>query len=147
RAIVLVFRGRAEIVESLDISIHSVSRHFPIPSVVRLDFYVRLPSKPLALSKRNVLRRDGHQCQYCGSRRGPFSIDHVLPRAHGGKDTWENLVCSCHGCNNKKGDRSPGEAGLVLNRKPRTPHHVAFIRHYVGVPDQRWRPYLFMDDQ
>jgi len=146
RAIVLVFRGRAEVVEELDSYIHTVSQLFPIPSVVRLGFYVRVPPKPLALSKRNVLKRDEHQCQYCGTKRGPFTIDHILPRSLGGKDTWENLVCACNSCNNKKGDRSPHEAGLALRKKPRTPHHVAFIRHYVGVPDERWRPYLFMDD-
>lgn len=146
RAIVLVFRGRAEVVETLDTYIHTVDNAFPIPSVVRLGFYVRVPPKPLALTKRNVLKRDGFQCQYCGTNRGPFTIDHVVPRAHGGRDTWENLVCACHRCNNQKGDQTPAEAGLVLMRKPRSPNHVTFIRHYVGVPDVRWRPYLFMDD-
>lgn len=146
RAIVLVFRGRAEVVEVLDTCIRTVSRAFPIPSVVRLGVYVRVPPKPLALSKRNVLKRDGHQCQYCGTKRGPFTIDHIEPRSQGGKDTWENLVCACHSCNNKKGDRVPGQVGMALIRKPRSPHHVTFIRHYVGVPDERWRPYLFMDD-
>jgi 5-methylcytosine-specific restriction endonuclease McrA len=146
RAIVLVFRGRAEVVEALEAQIRTVSQSFPIPSVVRLGVYVRVRPKPLALSKRNVLKRDGHQCQYCGTTRGPFTIDHIHPRSLGGRDTWENLVCACHGCNNKKGDRTPHGAGLALKRKPRSPNQVTFIRHYVGVPDKRWRPYLFMDD-
>ena len=146
RAIVLVFRGRAEIVEELDTRIHTVTDSFPIPSVVRLAVYVRIAPKPLSLSKRNVLKRDAFQCQYCGTRRGPFTIDHVVPRSLGGRDSWENLVCACHKCNNDKGDRTPTEADLSLMRKPRSPNHVTFIRHYVGVPDKRWRPYLFMDD-
>ena len=146
RAIILVFRERAEVVEELDSRIHTVANSFPVPSVVRLAVYVRVPPKPLALTKRNILKRDGFQCQYCATRRGPFTIDHVVPRSNNGRDSWENLVCACHRCNNRKGDRTPTEAGWVLMLKPRSPNHVTFISHYIGVPDRRWRPYLFMDD-
>ena len=65
RAIILVFRGCAEVIESLDMCIRSVSEQFPVPSVVRLGIYVRIAPKQLALSKKNILKRDGHQCQYC----------------------------------------------------------------------------------
>jgi 5-methylcytosine-specific restriction endonuclease McrA len=145
RAIVLVYRGRAEIVEALDLTIHTVSKKFPVPSVVRLGLYVRVPPKPMTLSKRNVLKRDGFQCQYCGTRSGPMTVDHVVPRTRGGRDTWENMVCACLKCNNRKGDRTPEQAGTKLLRRPRLPNHVTFIKHFVGVPDRRWRPYLFMD--
>lgn len=145
RAVVLVFRGRAEVVESLDIFIRSVSKQFPVPSVVRLDFYVRIPSKPLALTKRNILKRDGNQCQYCGTRRSRMTVDHVIPRTLGGKESWENLVCACVYCNNQKGNHSLEQAGLCLLRRPRLPNNIMFIRHFFGVPDRRWRPYLFMD--
>ena len=145
RAIVLVFRGRAQVVESLDISIRSISRAFPVPSVVRLDFYVRIPPKPLSLTKRNVLKRDGFQCQYCSTRSAPMTVDHVLPKTQGGRDTWENMVCACLTCNNRKGNRTPEQAGIALARRPRLPNHVTFIRHFIGVADQKWRPYLFMD--
>ena len=134
-----------EVVEALDISIRSVSAQFPVPSVVRLDFYIRVPPKPLALTKRNILKRDGNQCQYCGTRRGRMTVDHVVPRTLGGKESWENLVCACVHCNNRKGNRSPEQTGLSLLRRPRLPNNVTFIRHFVGVPDRRWRPYLFMD--
>ncbi|MDA0747060.1 MAG: HNH endonuclease [bacterium] len=145
RAIVLVFRGRAEIIESMDFCIRSVTEQFPVPSVVRLALYVRIAPKQLALSKKNVLKRDGHQCQYCGTRKGPMTVDHVRPRTLGGKDTWENLVCACLACNNRKSDRAPEQAGLELLRRPRKPNHVTFISHLIGVSDNRWRPYLFMD--
>jgi len=145
RAIVLVFRGRAEVVEACEENVRSVSKAFPVPSVVRLDFYVRVPPKPLTLSKRNVLKRDSFQCQYCGTRTGPMTVDHVLPKTRGGQDTWGNMVCACPKCNNWKGDRTPEQAGVKLARRPRLPNHVTFIRRFVGVPDQRWRPYLFMD--
>ncbi len=146
RAIILIFRGRAEIVEALeDLSLRSVSSLYPVPSVVRLDIYLRIPPKPLALTKRNVLKRDGNQCQYCGTKRAKLTVDHVIPRTRGGKDSWENLVCACQRCNNLKGNRTVEQVGLKMIRKPRRPNHVTFIRHFVGVPDQRWRPYLFMD--
>jgi len=146
RAIVLIFRGRAQVVEELDdLCVRSVASEFPVPSVVRLDFYVRIPPKPLALTKRNILKRDGYQCQYCGTKRGPFTVDHVVPKTRGGRDTWGNLVCACHRCNNRKGSRTPEQAQLPLKRKPHSPNNVTFIRHLIGVPDERWRPYLFME--
>lgn len=145
RAIVLVFLGKAEVVERYDLMVHSVSTSFPIPSVVRLDLYVQVPHKKIILSKRNILRRDGHRCQYCGNKRGPMTVDHVVPRTQGGTDTWENLVCACVACNNRKGHRTPEQAGLSLLRRPRKPSTVAFIRHFVGVSDHRWKPYLFME--
>ena len=73
------------------------------------------------------------------------ALDHVIPKTQGGRDTWENLVCACVKCNNRKGDRSPEQSGMALVRKPRLPNSAAFIRHFIGVPDKRWRPYLFMD--
>jgi 5-methylcytosine-specific restriction endonuclease McrA len=65
--------------------------------------------------------------------------------SRGGEDTWENLVCACVQCNNRKGDRTPEEAGMPLRRCPRRPNHVTFIRHVVGTLDERWKPYLFLN--
>ena len=145
RAIVLVFRGRAEVIESLDLTLRTVSDRFPVPSVVRLVLYVRVSPKSFALSKRNIMKRDGYQCQYCGTKQGPMTVDHVIPKTVGGRDTWENLVCACVRCNNVKGDRLPEKAGVRLLRRPRRPNNALFISHFVGIPDTRWRPYLFMD--
>jgi 5-methylcytosine-specific restriction endonuclease McrA len=74
----------------------------------------------------------------------PLTVDHVIPRSRGGEDTWENLVCACIKCNNKKGDRTPEEAGMKLLRKPMKPNPILFIRHFVGEIDKKWEPYLFM---
>jgi len=145
RAIIMLFLGKAEVVEKDDLVIHSVSMSMPLPSVVRLGLYVRVPSRNIVLSKRNIIKRDGHQCQYCGKREGPMTIDHVIPKSFGGKDSWENLVCACIECNNKKGHRTPEQSGLKLLRKPRKPNNITFIRQFVGVSDHRWKPYLFMD--
>ena len=91
------------------------------------------------------IRRDGHRCQYCGRPDLSLTVDHIVPVSRGGEDTWENLVCACVACNNKKGDRTPDGARMPLRRKPMRPNHVTFIRHFVGTLDERWKPYLFLN--
>lgn len=145
RALILMFRGKAEAVESADRVVHTVSQRFPAPSVVRLDRYINAPRRRVVLSKRNILKRDNHQCQYCGKAERKMTIDHVIPRKFDGPETWENLVAACTGCNSKKGDRRLEQAGLSLIRKPRRPNNVSFIRNFIGIGDNRWRPYLFAD--
>lgn len=146
RAVVLVFLGKAEIVENSDgIRVHSVTDSWPLPSVVRLGAYIRVPQKRILLSRKNILKRDGHRCMYCGTTHGRMSVDHILPKLRGGTDTWENLVCACHKCNNKKGNRTPEEANMPLLGKARRPNHITFIQQFIGIKDKRWRPYLFLD--
>jgi 5-methylcytosine-specific restriction endonuclease McrA len=145
RALVLMFRGKAQAVESADEVIRTVARNFPAPSVVRLDRYVNAPRRRVVLSKRNVLKRDSHQCQYCGNVERKMTIDHVIPRKLDGPETWENLVTACANCNARKGDRHLEQVGLNLIRKPRRPNNVSFIRNFIGVNDNRWKPYLFAD--
>jgi 5-methylcytosine-specific restriction endonuclease McrA len=146
RALVLLFQGKAELVEKADgLKVRTVNRSFALPSVVRMWEYKRVPYKRIMMSRKNILLRDGHRCQYCGSRKGPMTIDHVVPRNKHGLDTWENLVTACVRCNNRKGNRTPDQAGMRLLRNPVRPSYVAFIQRHVGVTDQRWRPYLFMD--
>ena len=145
RALLLILRGKAEAVEGMNEVIHSVSQEYPVPSVVRLGRYIRAPRRRVVLSKRNILKRDNHQCQYCGSKEGKLTVDHIVPRTKGGQGTWENLVCACALCNNKKGEHQPEQVGLVLRSKPKRPNNVSFIRNFVGIDDQRWKPYLFID--
>lgn len=145
RAVVLVVLGKAEIVERYDSEVRSVSRVVPLPSVVRLCVYIRAPRPEVALTRRNVLKRDGYRCQYCGTRRGPMTTDHVVPRSLGGGDAWTNLVCACVRCNNRKGNRTPEQADMRLARPPRRPHRYTQITFTTPIPDRRWRPYLFLD--
>lgn len=72
-----------------------------------------------------------------------MTADHVVPKSMGGKDTWENMVCACLECNNRKGDRLPEQAGMKLIRKPRRPHHLTFILNSLGRIDAQWRPFLY----
>ena len=145
RALILIFRGKAHSVETADEVVRSVYEDFPIPSVVRLQRYIHAPRRRVVLSKRNILKRDNHQCQYCGSSDKKLTIDHIVPRKIGGQETWENLVCACVACNNKKGDYKPEQIGLRLQRKPKRPNNISFIRDFIGISDQRWKPYLFID--
>ena len=145
RALILIFRGKAHAVELADEIIRSVAQEFPVPSVVRLELYIHAPRRRVVLSKRNILKRDNHQCQYCGATDKKLTLDHIIPRKFGGQETWENLVCACVACNNKKGDYRPDQVGLQLLRKPKRPNNVSFIRNFIGISDQCWKPYLFID--
>ena len=145
RAVVLIHLRKAEVVESYNGRfIRSPSVRYPWPSIVRLKFYVRVPYRRIGLSRKNILRRDGFRCQYCSSR-DDLTVDHILPKSRGGRDTWENLVAACTRCNNRKGNRTPEEANMHLHRKPFRPSHVMFIRDFVGTLDDTWKPYLFLD--
>jgi 5-methylcytosine-specific restriction endonuclease McrA len=144
RALVLVLHRKADVVEALPGEVlRSAMAFHPWPSIVRLRQYVRVPYRQIMLTRKNVLRRDRFRCQYCGAR-DHLTIDHVLPRSRGGKDTWDNLVTACTGCNARKGCRTPEEAHMPLHRKPHRPSHVMFIRDYVGTLDDTWKPYLFL---
>ncbi len=146
RAIVMQLLGKVDVVETYDGKIvRSPNFSMPLPSVVRLSWYVKVPYKKVLLTRKNIIKRDQHTCQYCGDTRGPMTVDHVIPRRLGGKDEWENLVCACARCNNKKADQSPAQAGLKLKRRPRRPNHIAFIQSFVGICDDSWRQYLFLD--
>lgn len=147
RAIVMVFLGRAEIVDTYIESIRTVSETVPVPCVIRLTEFVRVPHHNVVLSRRNVLKRDGYQCQYCGSTKGPLTVDHIIPRRRGGEDTWENLVCACESCNSLKGDRALDQSELSLLRTPKAPTKIQFLQHFIGTGHQSWRPYLFLKSE
>lgn len=144
RAVVLILMRKAELVEAHpDRYVRSPSTRVPWPSIVRLKFFVSVPYKKVMLSRKNILRRDRFECQYCGSSRR-LTVDHVLPKSRGGRDRWDNLVAACVSCNNRKGNRTPEEAHMRLRRTPFRPSYVMFIRDYVGRMDERWKPYLFL---
>jgi 5-methylcytosine-specific restriction endonuclease McrA len=136
---------KAELVAGVEHrTIRSVSQSFPFPSVIRLRRYIHVPVKKVELSRKNILRRDGNRCQYCGTTKPPLTVDHVIPKSRGGTDTWENLVCACTKCNIRKGNRTPEEASMKLAKTPRRPTHVTFIRNVSADLDELWKPYLFV---
>ena len=127
RAIRLVVTGKAESLLDSDRQIHPTML---VPAVIRLVKAIRhLWRKKVPWSKANVHVRDKYICQYCNDPvpRNKATIDHVIPQAHGGKNTWENTVCSCFKCNNYKEDRTPDQANMTLNRQPIAPTIMEFI--------------------
>lgn len=116
--------------EDEDISwIKTVSVSIQVPKIIRLLFYENTPRWGVKFNRRNIFARDGNNCQYCGRKHpsSELSLDHVMPRARGGKATWTNIVCACTECNKRKGGRTPEEAGLRLVRKPFMPRHSPVI--------------------
>jgi len=144
KAIILILLQKAELVADKETrQIRSTSRSFPWPTVIRLKYYVNLPFKKIILSRKNILKRDGHKCAYCGRGDLPLTIDHVIPRSKNGEDSWENLVAACLPCNSKKGNRTPEEANLKLLNIPYKPNYIMFIKNSVSRLDASWKPFLF----
>ena len=149
RATVLLLKERAELLERSDELLHS--EHFDLqrPVVIRLRTYVRIPHDVhrRKITRKAVLARDAWTCQYCGSTRSGLTVDHVIPRSHGGRTCWENIVCSCIECNLQKGGRTPAQAGLKLLREPVRPKWTPLLR---GSPvkgaHRAWLPFLNLTD-
>ncbi len=143
RAHVLVWKGKAEVIESHDRPLRSASSAFIWPHVIRLLQYVRVPQAvKRRISRRALFARDGWRCVYCGSSGGRLTLDHVVPRSRGGDSVWENVVTACAPCNLRKGDRTLEEAAMTLPRQPHIPAPVLFIRLAAQRVPEVWRQYL-----
>ena len=137
----LLMKGKAEQIEHNGKLVYT---NLPVPTVIRLRSYVKIPYKEISLSRRNLLHRDNYTCQYCGDRRHDLTIDHIVPRSKGGTDSWENVVAACLKCNVKKGDRTPKEANMVMGTTPRRPpSHVYFeISKHAASGEFSWKKYV-----
>lgn len=125
--------------------IRTVRFDIAVPRIIRLLGYDRMPAQIVKLNRRNLFARDRNQCQYCGKTfpTNELSIDHVLPRAQDGGDSWENLVCSCIKCNARKGGRTPEEAHMHLIRKPLKPKRNPLISIRLGQDRySSWKAFL-----
>jgi 5-methylcytosine-specific restriction endonuclease McrA len=145
RAVVLLLTDKAIAVEEAEQQLHSERRTVPVPVVVKLTRYVKVPyAASVPLTRRAVFARDGGRCQYCSAPA--TSLDHVVPRSRGGAHTWENVVSACGRCNHVKADRGVAELGWRLRRPPVAPTGAAW--RVVGARrlDPRWRPFLGVDD-
>ena len=135
RAIALLVAGRAESLELGETqywTVRSAHLNLQVPEYIRLlQGGTHRMWKVPPVNRRNVLKRDGHACQYCGSTKH-LTLDHVIPRAQGGPHSWENVVTACEPCNSRKGDKTPAQAGMTLKTKPKAPAHpaVAFAEEF-----------------
>jgi 5-methylcytosine-specific restriction endonuclease McrA len=141
RATILVLTAKAECVSDGDGILHSAHQNLPVPSVVRLTRYVKVPYRThVGLSRRAIFARDGGRCAYC--RGSAETIDHVFPRSRGGLHAWENVVAACAKCNHSKGDKTPAELGWRLHSIPQAPRGVAWRVLGHRTPDPRWADWL-----
>ena len=143
RAHVLVFKGKAEVIEELDRALHSATTSFPWPHVIRLVQYVSVPrTVQRKISRRALFARDDWRCVYCGTSGGRLTLDHVVPKSRGGESIWENVVTSCAPCNLKKGNRLLEEVQMNLIAAPRPPAPALFVTLSAPKIPDRWQPYL-----
>lgn len=162
RAFCLLYQGLARAVDEqyrtfdfdswseLSASLHDdtvglVNRAIRVPRVILLVAYDRVPKRHVRFSRFNVFARDKNTCQYCGRKflRSELNLDHVVPRSRGGTSTWENVVCSCHACNRKKGGRLTEEARMCLIHPPRRPEWTPFVIETFSFKRYKeWQPYL-----
>ncbi len=151
KAVKLMVKGKAEPVQgsSSVASVQGVDSKFNVPSILRL--LVVIPWKAhmgrMRFTRKNVLVRDNHSCQYCGIGVGKgksknTSIDHVIPRSRGGKTDYANCVTCCKNCNNKKADKTLKEVGMILMSKPRKPTFMSLFKHYLKSPPDEWGDYI-----
>jgi len=145
RAVVLLLKEKAELLEAANHYVRSAELSVPVPLVIRLVYFVRVP-RPLtvSLSRRGVLVRDNYTCQYCGATlpRPKLTIDHVLPKVRGGETVWENVVCACKSCNLRKGPLTPREAGMRLARQPHRPKYLAVMWLSSAPRRETWEKYI-----
>ncbi len=141
RAVVLLLKEKAEVLEQDGGSLRSEKMIMPIPAVIRLSHFVKVPFREgIPLTRRTIFARDDHTCQYCGARAE--SIDHIIPRSRGGTHTWENVVAACRRCNSRKENRLPDEAGLKMMCQPRVPHQNLRIIGAASEVHPSWSNYL-----
>lgn len=145
RAIGLICLGKVDVLHSDDLSVHSARTQITSPCVIRLKYHVRRPVPRLRLSRRSIFARDNYTCQYCGTTAKDLTVDHVVPKRHGGRTEWENLVCCCKKCNTRKGDKLLDDTNFTLARLPRRPRWIPFISLARFVDRSRheiWQMYL-----
>ena len=161
RALSLVVAERARIVDPVDfrqytwadwaqrvpetdeLFVQAVTFRVRVPEVITLLEYDRVPKNAVTFSRRNIFRRDHFTCQYCHRQPGTeeLTIDHVLPRSHGGLSTWDNCVLACIDCNSRKADRTPAEARMPLRKLPVRPNwKPLYARH--GERIESWSKFV-----
>ncbi len=157
RAFTSVMKGIAHVEKSYPFSVRTGRNRkqnvleLPVPYVIRLAEYRRLPHRSRTLSRKGILARDQNTCQYCLNEKpaGRLELDHIIPRSRGGPNSWENLVAACHECNNRKADRTPAEAGMKLARypKPFTIHTSRHLLRASAAQQEGWQEFLFYKNE
>ncbi|MEL6897121.1 MAG: HNH endonuclease [Planctomycetota bacterium] len=125
--------------------LRAVGFEIQVPRILRLTRFDRMPSTSVRFNRKNLFARDNHTCQYCGKvfPVNKLSLDHVIPRSHGGQTTWENIVCSCLKCNSRKGGRTPQQAKMKLLTRPVKPKQNPNLTVEINDPRyESWKTFL-----
>lgn len=152
RAINLILAGKAVVIEQSGQFLKTICDQFPVPSVIALRTYINVPRRQAHWSRKGVLVRDAYTCIYCSAQPGSiikgkvlgkhdFTVDHILPRSRGGKDTWTNTACACYACNHRKGDKLPHELSMRLKWEPKTPR-TSYLVIAIGTGPDAWKRYI-----
>lgn len=141
RAMVLMYKGKAN---GIEYNGSMINGKYRLPEVIKLSRYVPLPFMEIVLSRKNIYLRDNHTCQYCGKNGGNMTLDHIIPKSRGGRETWDNMVVCCARCNNRKGDQTVEGAGMKLMTVPYRPPSSLYL-HMTRLTDvpQSWFDYFF----
>ncbi len=148
KAVVLMVKGKVEVIASYDRTVRGVSLTLELPSVLRLLRRVRITRRvhQIPFSRANIYLRDRYQCQYCAQRfsASELTFDHVIPASKGGRKDWQNIVTCCIQCNRRKGGKTPDQAGLKLIRPPNRPSYLTPHAIVYGMPEvpTSWRDFL-----
>ncbi len=144
RAFNLIYKGKAEIIKHNIISpIITELKNFKRPTIIRLLRYISIPFRKVNLNRQNIFRRDKFKCGYCGEKnKSKLTIDHIIPKSKGGKNTWQNLVTCCKSCNIKKDNNSLEEVEMTLNCVPYRPTYIQFVKNITISYSEDWLPFL-----
>ena len=142
RAVVLLGKAKAELLENHRGQLRTVNRIFDAPSIIRLVYLVKRPFLPRKLSKKEVFLRDRFTCQYCGKKSQDLTLDHVVPRRQHGPHSWDNVVAACTRCNLRKAGRTPVEANMKLAKIPKAPDPNPYMILQNRTILEEWQPYL-----
>lgn len=126
--------------------VRTPTKKIPLPEIVVLKTWNRLPERFVTYSRESVLHRDGMKCGYCGAHGTikTLTIDHILPSSKGGKTVWNNVITACRSCNSYKDDRTPEQAGMTLLVKPKKPSWLSMMgkKSSIGKVPESWKKFL-----
>ena len=144
-ALVMCIIGKATPVETYNTKINSPSKTFELPAVIALKSIVKFRFTTVACNRQNIIWRDNNQCQYCANYFPVYKLtmDHVVPKSRGGKNTWNNLVAACKKCNQKKGSRTIKESGMIPLKKPIRPKANILRTVNKNQISELWKNYLW----
>lgn len=151
-AIKLTFLGKAEVIREYDDKVLRTSKMvFNMPSVIRLNNKFERPRRRINYNKKNIWIRDRYRCQYCSEKFSDkdLTLDHVVPRAQGGKTCFENIVACCKECNDKKKNRTPVQANMKLKRIPIKPDWMpgSLVSLSPDSIPESWKDFCFISDE